>query len=282
MTKYQWTPAKIKFLRKHYPAKGSEICAVKFKFPPYTIRHKANKLKISANSSAIHIKRLSKIKTKVDADQFINIKSPEAAYLLGLIWADGYIHKKGRVSFIRVAMVSKDLDLLSDIFLKTGEWNIKKVKSRQKYYRPQTIITTNNRLLVDFLIKNGYQAKSNISACSILSKIPEHLHQYWFRGCFDGDGCAYIVPATQKINRTNNVFIASSFNQDWKYLIKLSEKLKIKYHIYKSKNKYRAGSRWTICSLDSCLKFLRFIYSDNLRIALPRKLNKYKLLKSTI
>jgi len=45
---------------------------------------------------------------------------------------------------------------------------------------------------LELLVDNDYKLKSYNSADKILSKIPNSLHHYFFRGLIDGDGCFYL------------------------------------------------------------------------------------------
>jgi len=79
---------------------------------------------------------------------------------------------------------------LLDIFNSTGKWRYYNISRNQ--WKPILSAVVNNRLLYEFLVDNDYKLKSYNSADKILSKIPNSLHHYFFRGLIDGDGCFYL------------------------------------------------------------------------------------------
>ena len=212
---------------------------------------------------------------KVNPEQFINILTPEVAYILGILWADGHVSKNNTIS---ISILRSDMDDIINIFLKTGNWRIYNYKP--KITKPQTLLCTSNDIIFKFLIKNGYKAKSWKSACKILSKIPEHLKHYWFRGLVDGDGCFHLHTG----RRTKQIFIASGYKQDWSFLEKRCKKLKIQYKILRRKqinrrsHKETRNSIFLIAKSFDIQKFSNFIYNnyENDHIGFKRKWNKYQ------
>lgn len=112
---------------------------------------------------------------KVNPEQFFNIQTPEVAYILGLIWADGYVD----IERISLSVVTKDMKDYIPIFLKTGNWNASLSKQRVLNEQPQQKIRCYNKPLSLFLIENDYRIKSKSSPDKILSKIPKHLQHYF-------------------------------------------------------------------------------------------------------
>lgn len=214
----------------------------------------------------------------VPYEQFLNIQTPEVAYILGLLWADGNLYKDQ----IRINCVAEDLEKLEWIFDKTGKW--RKFYSKQLNCKDQLLIYTNNKPLRQFLEENDYIAKSTASADKILSKIPDHLKHYWFRGLVDGDGCFYINQ-----ENGNNMFqftIASSYEQDWGFVENLLKTLNIKYVIQKNEQKRKNkstthSSKIRITSRYSINKLGNYLYQniENDNIGLKRKYEKYLKVK---
>jgi intein/homing endonuclease len=279
----QLTESDITYIKENFPNYGVKYCAdqlnIKRSVLDYLIYKKLNltltqeiKNKILFNNKKRFLQ--TNYLYNVESDQFINIKTKEVAYILGLIWADGYIYKfKNREKrIISISLVTEDMNDLLDIFNRTGKWNI---HIRNRKNRKQTSqLSTCNSNIANFLIEKKYISKGTDSACEILNSIPENLKYYWFRGLFDGDGCFSIDKQKRK-----RVTIASSYEQDWSYLTKLLDKLEIKYSIYKTINKKNhKQSSVLIQNKDGCEKFLNYIYQDyqNDLIGLKRKYQKYK------
>jgi hypothetical protein len=212
----------------------------------------------------------------VEPSQFFSPTTPEVAYILGLLWADGYVLKKENPAVNRVSLgvQREDFDEFLPILERVGEWRVSYRKNKGKKEQGEADIS--NRPLVDFLTKNDYTSKSNSSACKILSLIPNNLKHYWFRGLFDGDGCIYHHSDGMHIKTT----ICSSYDQNWKYIQDLftdilqEDRFFIK--LYKRKNG-NGHSKIEISKRSAMIKFLDYIYNgygtDN--IGLKRKYEKY-------
>ena len=203
------------------------------------------------------------------ASNFINFKTPENVYLLGFLWADGSVAKdRNRITF---SINIDDGKALKNTFLSTGDWTISENYNVRKNENPLMIFRITNHLFREFLIDNDYISKSWFSACKILSKIPEHLQHYWWRGLIDGDGNIH----------QNCIRIHSGYNQDWTYIKTLSNKLNLTYRIDKvftiNKNKKHEGGSSINFIKKSSLIFGNYIYKDREKdkIGLDRKFNKF-------
>ena len=112
----------------------------------------------------------SQILPKVDPIPFINCNGALHAYILGLLWSDGYIHKKHPT--IVFSTTVPDAEYFEDVFLCSGLWAIYRFKDlKHPTWKERSTIYTSNRILHDFLRLNGYTSKSSIGATSILSTI---------------------------------------------------------------------------------------------------------------
>lgn len=222
-----------------------------------------------------------------DARPFLNIKTPEVAYILGLLWADGYIFSNKVTKQYRVCIegLETDLYLLLDIFYKTGKWNVN--RRIRKNRKPQMTIATGNKYLYHFLIENDYEIKSKHSANKILSKIPENLKHYWFRGLIDGDGSLYL----NKKRSMSQFNCSSCRDQEWNFFTNLLKKLGIKRYTIrpsvklknlKSTNKISYYSDIRITNRKEIIKLLDYIYKDFSidNIGLKRKYNTFLEIKN--
>jgi hypothetical protein len=274
----------IDFIENNFPQNGAQFCANALKRTRSEINSLCDRRGIRLKQTTKH-NILSKIrkqykpfnKYKVNPEKFIRPRAPEEAYILGLLWADGYLNKKRGT--IGISCIKLDFNEFLPSLKGMGEWRI--------YYkcRPnrQEIGTaeTNNRPASDFLYKYNYCSK--YKTATILKIIPEHLHYYWFRGLSDGDGCFYIKKNGHKSQRYS---IYGPFNQDWSYVISLLASLNIRYKIRKSKHLAQNGqthlsSRLEILQKPDIIKFGNYIYQnrENDKIGLTRKYNKYLLTK---
>lgn len=205
---------------------------------------------------------------KVNSDIFIKNFTPESAYLLGFIWADGYLIRNE----IRVECVKTDIDTLFPVFNKTGVWN--QYDRTRPNRKPQSNLYTANTQIYEFLQSCDYKAKTNKSADVILNKIPKNLHHYWFRGLFDGDGCWYINTK----NKAYQASIAGGYEQDWSYLENKLKELNIKFSL--QRRELKVGSKMSVIRLTSrtaCRQFGEYIYKnyEDDNIGLSRKKEKW-------
>lgn len=275
MTK-KWTNEEIEWLIKNYPTNGTKYCANFLNKTIPQINSKRQKLQLhltQETNSKINKQRHQDFMTdkyKNMAQNFIDCKNPEHVYILGFLFADGYVDKNS--NRIACSITRKDGDILESIFNKTGNWNIRYYEGNTST-KPQTIFRISNSILHKFLLENDYKVKSWESADKILSKIPEHLQHYWFRGLMDGDG--YIGKA--------HLTICSGYNQDWNYMEQLCKKLNIKSFIVrreefnKKANKIQRHSIFCLHKRETKV-FLDYIYQNvsKDKIGLERKLYLYK------
>ena len=273
MNKHRWTEEEKQFLNSNYPTKGAQYCADKLSLRVEQIRATVNRLKIVVTKdrkSKVQRMRATRPRPElcgVPANTFLECKTPEAAYVLGFIWADGCLLKtKG--DRITVEITHDDWVELHDVFMKTGKWvTAHRTRSNR---RPQSSFITTNKSLFTYLKENDYVEKSYKSADKILSCLPDNLKPLWFRGFFDGDGGFYI-----KSGKYCQMSFAGSYEQDWSFLTNLLNNLGLNYkitqHIYKA-NKYsvvRSSSRHDVKI------FGKYIYNEFDNIGLGRKYNKW-------
>lgn len=214
--------------------------------------------------------------TPVNVKSFNNVNTPESAYVLGLLWADGYIHPPYSLS---IECLSSDMDELQDTFYKVGKWN--KYERSRKNRQPQTTFQLCNRELVSYLEGHNYTAKNFKSACSIVDTIPEKLLCYWFRGLIDGDGCFYMSPDGKN---SRQFCVASSYEQDWKYMEIIFKRLGIRYKIKKQVSRLgHKSSMIRVTSPFDIKAFGEWIYQNYKvdKIGLLRKYEKWKLISES-
>lgn len=240
------------------------------------VRKKFNIPKLSKKEISQHksiAQTLTPEEMKVSILPFQKIETPEIAYILGLLWADGHIPKRN--GEIIIAALKQDILEYKPTFLSTGKWVINqgnyKVHGQESNDKYMKIYCCNTQL-ANYLHSVGYISKSSESACKILSLIPNYLKHYWFRGLFDGDGCL-LNPETYA---TYNLCICSSYEQDWTYIENLFKELNISYKINRKIGKKHKGSTIHIFNKRGIKYFFEYIYKnkeiDNIGLS-----RKYKL-----
>lgn len=213
------------------------------------------------------------MKNKIDCKKFMDVNSPEIAYFLGFLWADGCIYTKKKYTYlIQIAIISEDFKYLEPILKNIGEWNYNKYKPIPIKWKEKTLAAAYSKELVNWLYSVGYINKENPH--NVVNIIPTELRKFFWRGLFDGDGNATCTDKTKVCG------IASSYNQDWTALEILCEELNVKYFIQKRDRDKGKCSNFGVSSRDGIIKFLSFIYDgyEIDRIGFGRKYEKLKML----
>lgn len=263
----KWTEKEIELLINNYENKGVSYCCQLLNLNRRRIISKANKL-------GLHTKVINKSESK--NKKFIDFKlfkefTKESVYILGLLWADGNINLKNKITSINC--VEEDIDEVINIFKKTGEWIISppiKKYHNNKEVKTQKKIWTSTWELCNILKEYGYTKKSVDSPDFLLSIIPNNLIKYWFRGYLDGDGCI-----RYRENKGSSIVFASSINQNWNFLIKLCQKNNFQYTITKYTNKLGGYSHFVIYKKNDVQNFCKFIYEEFDNIGFSRKYGKF-------
>ena len=135
------------------------------------------------------IKRKTGIKSKSNEDYFEKIDSPNKAYLLGFITADGSITGKYNQS-CSIEINEKDIEL---IYFAQKEIAPNAVITSCKSNKKNNVkISFNSVKLCNDLSKYGIVPnKSKIIKEVPLKLIPKEFLCFYFRGLIDGDGCIH-------------------------------------------------------------------------------------------
>lgn len=214
-----------------------------------------------------------KDKREIVVKTFKNINSKEKAYILGLLWSDGYVRHQGigqgKQNAVAIEVIYDDGIEFLPVFERIGEWNTyERIREGRKKI---LAIYMHNRLLAEYLFSIGFNKKSGGSPQKVLDTIPEKYHKHFFLGIFDGDGCFYI----NKKYGSYQAGITSTYDQDWEYIENLFKKLNIKYSIQrlirKNGNKH---STIRITNKGDVKKFGGYLYKGKF-IVLKRKYKKF-------
>lgn len=243
-----------------------ELYSVQYKSISYISRLfdcSENKIKKILVSNNIEIRNANFYKSKyVDESFFENIDTEEKAYILGFIYADGYISK----TTFGIKISAKDYELLKKIKdILHSEHKIGFCINNNGYGKgnESCYLSINNKKLVNSLIENGVvYNKSNILKFPSYDIVPEHLIRHFIRGYFDGDGSVY----------RNNSGLVVSFDGARHFLKYLLDILRdvtgTKTDLYKYKNKEHYYIR--IGGNNQVKMFYDYIYEDS-TIFLGRK-----------
>lgn len=131
---------------------------------------------------------ISFTKSQGNTRYFQNIDSPQKAYILGFIAADGYIVQSNPSSITLGIQINKpDIEVLEFIKQEIGfEKDI--TFPNDSMCR----ITLSNKELVQDLFNLGITQRKSKTLTNILPKIPKHFHKDFISGYLDGDGCIVV------------------------------------------------------------------------------------------
>lgn len=244
---------------------------------PYICSQKGKKTKSQLakelNCSKEFIKKIwgendlkSKLVYSYDENYFENIDTPEKAYWLGFISADGCLYRReGHQGLVSIQINEKDIEILNNFKeeLKTE----KPINISQDKRRPDTIMTnlqiTGDNFFNSILDKGiGIRKTYDLDMKLVLNNIPKRFFSAYMLGYFDGDGSIDIPNSgisKSHIRISGPERILKVFRE---YLINFS----IDSNILLDKRKYSEpfGSLEFINTTQKYI-FLKFIYSNNVK-----------------
>lgn len=163
----------------------------------------------------------SKRKYTLDEHYFDEINTPNKAYILGLLYADGY--NNTLINNVVLSLSIKDKNFLEKIRneLKSNKpLNMYEYNQENKKYKSKPMVTMN---LSSKHMSETLESKGMIPNKSLVLSFPnwlrEDLKPHFIRGYFDGDGCVNI---SKNANRINFSIVSSKYFCDdmQKYLSK--------------------------------------------------------------
>jgi len=267
-----YTENELNYIQKNYPKYGAKYCSL------YLNR---NEDAVQAQAARMGIKKIGYEKhysmQKINPEQFLDIKKPEVAYFLGYFWADGYInYRKNKTSncyTVAIEIISEDASDILTYINKLGKWNLQKRK-RNETWKETTTINVNSKDLYNFLYENDYNSKSISEPSKILSKIPENLKPYWWRGYFDGDGSLCVGINKNSNKKFRSLQFSSTYKFEWRELVNLFSLLSINnFTIFNQKTKLgHKSSKINIFQKKLIETFINYLFQS--KIGLKRKTNK--------
>lgn len=249
----RFTADEIALIRFAYPVGGTE--AIRAYYPdrsPDVIRQKA---------ASLGIKRvLGWSENKTDVSWLTHPQTPEAAYVLGILWADGNLNLNLRHSQIRIGLVADDFDHIHHLFRGWGFCVQNRGACRVVYHASFC-----HKQLCQFLGNFGYTTKSVGTPIKILAHIPVELRHYFYRGWSDGDGHWGCVERGHY-----SPVVAGDFQQDWSALEDLGKALNVRTRVDFQQRERGNGSVFVFVGKRAALRFGHYIFSGEL-VGFPRK-----------
>ena len=211
------------FIIENYPKFGATYCSsVLINRDVEAVGAKARRMGLRHESNFQHPTLCKNFSIDI-----IENPSKEFAYLLGFLWADGYILKKvDKKGFkhhrIVCEIVSEDFHTIWNKFDRFSKWSISKRK-RKVNWKETSTATINNKYFYEFLESLGFKSKLEgfVKVFNYLK--PFNLIDYFICGLFDGDGHTDFKKLIE---------LSSSITQDWASIEEIFKKNDISYGLY--------------------------------------------------
>ena len=240
----------------------------------YNVGHKV----IAKVLSEFNIQRtgVGKRRYKINEDYFDQIDTPDKAYILGFLWADGHNEiKKGTVS---MSLEEGDKDILNLIRLEVGsEKELEFLNYSEKHdfgynYKNQYRMLFFSKHMCESLYKIGMT--SNKSLTAKFPNISNNLIRHFIRGLFDGDGSVYRSQYKNKNSYHYTLTITSTKELCESLVSIVEDKIGINCHIYDASNHNGITKVFNISGKLQIKKFMDWMY-ENSNLKLERKYNRY-------
>lgn len=211
-------------------------------------------------------------KYKRNSEYFDNINTPNKAYILGLIYADGNNYIWGNKHCLTISLQEDDYNLLEQIRLELeyeGPLRFDELSKKNPKHKNQYILSITDEHMCNQLKKIGVVERKSLRLTFPTFLRPD-LIRHFVRGYFDGDGCVSRIERTRKWHTLtagtyefcsslslilNSMFVNNNVRQP-----KQSE----------GKNTYIISTSANL----STYKFLSWLYQD-CDMKMPRKYNRY-------
>lgn len=215
--------------------------------------------------------------------------SPDMAYVLGFLYADGDIEdvrKSSRTQYITIG--SKDKEILESIKVAMGsEHNINrriahefispngKKYERLEFYR----LRIGSKKMFYDLLKLGLTPRKSLTI-KFPNNIPSDCFSHFVRGYFDGDGCITIKRGVGKYGQSILKGIATIFTSGSELFLEGLKDKAYKLAGFRKRSVYYGGSSHAYYlkydTLES-LKWFKLFYGNSLpSLFLQRKFNVFK------
>jgi len=125
-------------------------------------------------------------------EKFFDLWSPEMAYVLGFIFADGYVHTNKRGGAY-LGFVSTDREIIEKIRKVLGSNHKVGIRNRngmKQHWKDSYRLQIGNQRILQKLEKFGIIQNKSLTV-AMPKNIPPDLLSHFVRGYFDGDGCVY-------------------------------------------------------------------------------------------
>lgn len=191
---------------------------------------------------------------------FDNIDTPNKAYILGFIYADGNVDDK---SLFQISLQERDLHILESMKREFGCPDRPLIfdarSKKNENHKNMFMLSIKNKEFRNGLVKHGVIPRKT-HEIKYPDFLPASLDKHFIRGLLDGDGCIHGTEVNNKQN--SNVDIIGTRELCVAIADILNNELSIHCSIVDVHNKDTNTYRVTISGRLQCVKFLDWLYVD--------------------
>lgn len=249
-----WTEEEKSYLRNAYPSVGVRGCAEHLKRPRGGVYRQVQTM------------GLKRVRLPVQHIDMSLIKTPRFAYLLGFLWADGWVSReKCNVS---ASIQWSDAEALKPILDYTGKWAQNRRGTNGQTFEFRVWDKAFNGLLREL----DYPDKSRMQFRKVCTYLGSELTPYFIHGFFDGDGSIMHHKKGQYV-----VSFAGRHDYDWSYLQELLQERGVQTSriAISHKGGERSSSALSICRKADLIRFYA-AFLDHPHLGLPRKDRRFR------
>lgn len=280
-----YTSEQIQRLRDAYPNLGASALAKEFGCTAHSVRNKAYQLGIKCPTSNYRKGQVAAAQNTTVNINFFDSWTPESAYVLGYIWADGSIrHINGQSVALSFLCTESDAQLIRDIARAMGnpgnlrhhparEWTVKSgpYAGRIRHSKPGVKLQINSTLLAQTLVEtHGIPPRKSYVDAPFPANVPDDLFHHFARGHLDGDGC---ITVSRTKNKATVYWIATP-----QFMTGLKDRIirlaGVQYSPVSSAGRLIQRVSWT--AKPDVLRLREWLYQDA-TLLLKRKRDKFDL-----
>lgn len=217
----------------------------------------------------VHIKNMSEAKRiyNINENYFNNIDTPNKAYILGLLYADG--NRSGCSNTIAIRLQERDKSILEGIKKELNAEvplrfiDCSNLPNRQNQY----LLSITNEQIAKDLYKYGIVPNKEFKL-KFPDWLDDNLLPHFIRGYLDGDGFISANPKEKRANITGTEDLLMGIKNV------LEEKLDIHFSIYSPHRKDTNTRTLAVAGGKQVKKFLDYIYK-NADLCIDRKFDRY-------
>lgn len=210
-------------------------------------------------------------KYKLNETYFDNIDTPNKAYILGFLYADG--NNCMTKQTIRIGLQEEDKQILEDMRKEIGSENplvFQDNSNKHTFgynYKNMWILNMYSKHMCETLKSHGMIPNKSLKVK--FPDIDKSLYSHFIRGVFDGDGCIHNAKG-----KTRHLCSIVGTYDLCNFLKKLFETMNIQSHVREASNHNGITAVLEIWKTESVIKFLDYIYQDA-EMFLDRKYKRY-------